>query len=95
MIYNKSKYIKWKIYIYRMNMNNLVVGVVFIAISLFVVFGIFPTYMYCSHLDQINHDRYVNLEYTASINSEHTASINSEHPASINSEHTASINSSV
>ena len=67
MIYNKSKYIKWKIYIYRM--NNLVVGVVFIAIILFVVFGIFPTYIYCSHLEQINHDRYVNLEHTASINS--------------------------
>ena len=49
-------------------MNTLVVCVVFIAIILFVVFGIFPTYMYCSHLEQINHDRYVNLEHTSPIN---------------------------
>ncbi len=43
-------------------MNTVVVCGVFIAILLFGVFGIFPTYIYCSHLDRINHDRYLILD---------------------------------
>ena len=43
-------------------MNTVVVSEIFIAVILFGVFGIFPTYIYCSHIDQINHDRYLILD---------------------------------
>jgi len=45
-------------------MNTVVVCGVFIAIILFGVFGIFPTYIYCSHVDRMNQDRYLILDDT-------------------------------
>ena len=45
-------------------MNTTVLCGVFIAIILFGVFVIIPTYIYCSHIDRINHDRYTILDDT-------------------------------
>ena len=41
---------------------NDIIWEVLIGVLLFVVFGIIPTYVYCSHNDHINHEFYLKLE---------------------------------
>lgn len=43
---------------------NEIVWEVLIGFLLFVVFGIIPTYICCSHNDNINHECYLRLEET-------------------------------
>jgi hypothetical protein len=43
---------------------NAIIWEVLIGFLLFVVFGIIPTYVCCSHNDHINHECYLRLEET-------------------------------
>ena len=41
---------------------NAIIWEVLIGVLLFVVFGIIPTYICCSHNDHLNHECYLRLE---------------------------------
>lgn len=41
---------------------NAIAVYVFISVVLFGVFGLLPSWIYYSHTDHINHDRYLLLE---------------------------------
>ncbi len=45
-----------------MNTTNIIFLKVFIGSFLFGVFGIFPAWIWFSHHDRINHDRYLILD---------------------------------